>query len=1292
MTLPKTPSAAQFLLGVFALHYEPVRPNELKRLWLAADKLCGRRWSDTSLEEVVGQLTQEGKIFYAPDGLRCHQELAEDVCCAHLSAGTFAQCEATLQNARLHPGRSSYQSTWDYRHFRIAIFHGDKERAEAVADVLRNAWGKETYDAYERLAGNLHSHDSYLALDPEIAQRLALLNLDRQLQGLNAPSGGEAWLESRAPSVYVEFALALLEFMRTGQNESTFLSLAATQLLLEEQSQERVLALFEESERHLKGLPIPFLLPTAMRVLTLLSINHFEEARRVAKEYNQCGPGGDALVWLCKVRAGLLNEPFTIGDEVRGVELFVAVSCLHWAGFTQQAQTHSSQLGPLSELASVNGFDWLSGQMSNLQATIAGAEAQGWSALLRPMAPWSRAMSALERISSQALSDERLIWLLDDARLNIEIEAKVQKRTKRGSWSAGRVVPVRKLLSSGNSFLTEADRVVCGRVAAYSWERGYEVVKLQFLAGHPRVFWRSDRHTPVEIQVSRPEVRLREGSDSLHLSLSTEFHPDSEETVIRETPHRLKVVIWDQQHLELAVALGPQGTELPREQWPSLAKLLPTLTQIISLDSDIAVDPESSSSDGRIWLELAPWGEGLHLEVFVKPLGVDGPTFRPGKGGKIVMGEAGQTERDLAKEEELYQQVCHLAGDSFSAQLPETLESLRALREFNELDEENFVVAWPKGQSLRLRGGLSSSAGLSLSAQTDRDWLRLMGDFRVDEDLVLSFQDLLEATAQAEGEFIPLGNGEFFQLTEDFRKRVELLTRMGVTTKKDVKMSPLAAALALEGEDVAGDDEWLDLTRRLAHADDYTPPEVPGGLTAQLRDYQAKGFQWLSRLAHWRLGACLADDMGLGKTVQALALILDRAPSGPTLVVAPTSVCGNWMEEVRRFAPELRIKEFNATGRGEMLKGMGPGDLLIISYGLLVREAEGLAEVNWGIAILDEAQAIKNPRTHRAKAAFALKAEFRLTLTGTPVENRLGELWSISRFINPTLLGPLKQFQSRLATPIEKFQEPHAQNTLNTLMAPFLLRRTKSQVLTELPPRTEVTLKVELSEKELAHYESLRRYAVERLKKTGETNAVTILAELTKLRQAACHPRLVDPQTKLGSAKLETFEGLVHDLRDSGHRALVFSQFVGHLTLVREHLEKLQIPYLYLDGSTPASRRQSLVANFQAGVGDLFLISLKAGGTGLNLTGADYVIHLDPWWNPAVEDQASDRAHRIGQTRPVTVYRLLSQNTIEEQIAELHQDKRELADSVLANGGGAPLNARELMKLLTAGARVASLV
>jgi SNF2 family DNA or RNA helicase len=603
------------------------------------------------------------------------------------------------------------------------------------------------------------------------------------------------------------------------------------------------------------------------------------------------------------------------------------------------------------------------------------------------------------------------------------------------------------------------------------------------------------------------------------------------------------------------------------------------------------------------------------------------------------------------------------------------------------------VIEWPKGGRLSVSRP-ASIAQLSLVVRSERDWFSLSGQLRAEEGMTVEMQRLLALLDATPGRFIPLGEGQFLALTRELRRRLEDLRSLSEPQGRKLRVHAVAAPALDELAGAAGafksDAGWRELLARIREAQ-ALEPEVPSTLQAELRDYQLEGYRWLSRLAHWGAGACLADDMGLGKTVQALALLLARAAEGPALVVAPTSVGLNWAAETARFAPTLSVKMFGGVGeeRRALAEGLGPFDVLVTSYDLMQREEALLTGRRWHTIVLDEAQAIKNMATRRSKAAMKLQGGFRMITTGTPIENHLGELWNLFRFLNPGLLGSLERFNERFAGPIERQQDREARVRLRKLLHPFILRRTRAQVLEELPPRTEIQREVVPEQEESAFYEALRRTALERLERAegpAEQRRFQILAEIMRLRRACCNPRLVAPDIDVPSAKLEAFGELVEELRDNGHKALVFSQFTDHLALVREYLDARGVIYQYLDGTMPPEARQRAIAAFQAGRGDLFLISLKAGGTGLNLTAADYVIHLDPWWNPAVEDQATGRAHRIGQERPVTVYRLVARGTIEQKIVELHRHKRDLADSLLEGTEAARrLSPEELLALLREG-------
>lgn len=488
-------------------------------------------------------------------------------------------------------------------------------------------------------------------------------------------------------------------------------------------------------------------------------------------------------------------------------------------------------------------------------------------------------------------------------------------------------------------------------------------------------------------------------------------------------------------------------------------------------------------------------------------------------------------------------------------------------------------------------------------------------------------------------------------------------------------LEALAPALAQPWR--GGERLRAELERRRAGAQPATEPE---GFRATLRAYQRDGLAWLGFLADAGLGGVLADDMGLGKTVQVLAHLLAEKQRGrldaPALVLAPTSLVGNWRDEARRFAPDLRVLVVHGPQRHGLHESMVEHDLVITTYPLLLRDHQALAAQEFSVLVLDEAQAIKNAKSRAAKLVRELSARQRIAMTGTPLENHLGELWALFDAVEPGLLGDEKHFARFFRTPIEKHADAERQARLNRRIAPLMLRRRKEDVLAELPPKTEIVRRIDLEGRQRELYETLRLTQHERvldeMRKRGlAQSGIVVLDALLKLRQACCDPRLVklDGARRVAeSAKLDYLVDLLESLVAEGRRVLVFSQFAQMLALIETALDARKLAHQTLTGDTPGTQRAALVERFQSGDVPLFLISLKAGGVGLNLTAADTVIHYDPWWNPAVEAQATDRAHRIGQDKPVFVYKLICAGTVEEKIQALQARKAELARAVLEGG------------------------
>lgn len=943
--------------------------------------------------------------------------------------------------------------------------------------------------------------------------------------------------------------------------------------------------------------------------------------------------------------------------------------------------------------------------------------------LIEPEEPWKRGLQALINVSTDSVhatadQDRRLIWLIQYENKKLTVKPREQKRSSASAWSRGRPVSLSRLHGAAQlPFLSLQDRKIC--LAIRKLDTGEAQPQFSFnneklwraLVGHPLLFLHESVITPVDFIAGEPELLVENLGEELHINFSIPI--SSENTVlIRETLTRFKVIRISENHRRVASITGRDGLRVPNEASEEVLTAIGNISSFMTVHSAIAVDRSSHQakdiifveSDPTIYIHMLPYGNGFRLEMLVKPFKDGSHYVKPGQGAENIMAESGgrriQTRRNLAEEEfkaREVEELCPILDLAVDLEqendrewhLQEPEDCLQALHELQNISDK-VVIEWPEGEKLNIAHQASLS-NLNLKIRTNRqNWFSLSGELVLDQELVIDLKDILQRIRNTRGRFIELENGQFIALSREFRKRLDELNTIGEESTEDdqeITVHPLAAHTLeklVEQANATTDKSWRDQTTRIHEAQSFTPG-LPSTLRAELRDYQLEGYHWLARLSHWGVGGCLADDMGLGKTLQSLAIMLQYATQGPSLVVAPTSVSTNWLSEVDRFTPTLNIKQLAGKNRQETIEGLGKFDLLITTYTLLQQEIDSLAQVRWQTIVLDEAQAIKNAATKRSQAAMSLQGKFRLITTGTPLENHLGELWNLFQFINPGLLGSHRQFNERFAIPIERFNNREARLRLKKLIRPFILRRIKSQVLEELPPRTEVTLEVTLSNDELHFYEALRQNALDQLEQSADNRGkhLQVLTEIMRLRQACCNPRLIAGDTEIQSSKLSVFSSLIDELIAGKHKVLVFSQFIGHLKIIREYLDEQAITYQYLDGSTSSKQRKERVDSFQSGEGDLFLISLKAGGLGLNLTAADYVIHMDPWWNPAVEDQASDRAHRIGQTRPVTIYRLVCKNTIEEKIVQLHQEKRDLANSLLEGTDiSGRLSTQELIDLI----------
>ncbi len=541
-------------------------------------------------------------------------------------------------------------------------------------------------------------------------------------------------------------------------------------------------------------------------------------------------------------------------------------------------------------------------------------------------------------------------------------------------------------------------------------------------------------------------------------------------------------------------------------------------------------------------------------------------------------------------------------------------------------------------------------------------------------NMTVGLPQLLEAL-QNGSDLVALPDGSLGLIPAELRDQMMTMMRLGRVEEGSIRFhrahTGLLDALLATAPEVQVDETFLRMREELRRFTGIEPAEQPPGFRGQLRDYQKAGLAWMHFLRRFGFGGCLADDMGVGKTAQVLALLETRRQQGdgPSLVVVPKSLVFNWQEEAAQFTPDMRVLAHVGVERS--VESIRDYDLILTTYGTLRRDVPVLREIEFDYVILDEAQAVKNPASESAKAVRLLRGKHRLAMSGTPIENHLGELWSIFEFLNPGMLEAANIFRGakKNARSVSEEIRPWLAHALR----PFLLRRTKQQVAKELPPKMEQTLVCEMETKQRELYDELRVHyrqsLLGRIDRQGLAKSrMHVLEALLRLRQAACHPGLIDKNLESGeSAKLDLLIDQLEEVTEEGHKALVFSQFTSLLAILETRMKKAGITYVYLDGSTTAAERKRRVNKFQTDEATrAFLISLKAGGLGLNLTAADYVFLLDPWWNPAVEAQAIDRAHRIGQTQHVFAYRLIVKDTVEEKILELQKTKRDLATAIVS--------------------------
>lgn len=879
--------------------------------------------------------------------------------------------------------------------------------------------------------------------------------------------------------------------------------------------------------------------------------------------------------------------------------------------------------------------------------------------------------------ASPLIQTSRIVYLVSDLRVT-----PILQKSKDGvTWTKGRIISLSTFFD-GIPEMSERDHEIAALIkypgSFYAELSGNEV--LAALVGYNNVYMAENPDLRIDIVEEKPQIQLASTAKGYQVKMNIkDTYISDGMVVVKETPQLYKIIKVTREQVDILDII--RKVEIfPKEAKDDLVKLLEALGKKVMVLSDLLESTENIKSvkgSTLTTVQMRPINEMISVQLFVKPLEKGSLYCTPGKGMEYIAtsldGEQVKVVRDLKAESLNYAIVHELMLDynNDDADNRWTLDAEECLNLLDCVQDKTDIccVEWPEGVKYKVKYPMLNFGDFNISVNGIGQWFSIDGEVKIGDGIVVKMGELLKMLRASKGNFIRLKGDEYVALGEQIRKQLGNIEKLVQEDKNGIMLSQFNVdtieSLKKAGAKVQVDNAYKKLIKNIEDSG-KKKFSIPKNIQADLRGYQKDGYVWMSQLAEWGAGACLADDMGLGKTLQAITVMLSKAKNGPSLVIMPTSVLLNWQEEIERFAPELNPVIMNQQGdnRRKMIDNAGKYDVVLTTYGLLINEEDALCSRKWNMIVLDEAHTIKNRETKMSKSAMKLTCDFRLMLTGTPLQNHLSEIWNLFQFADPGLLGSFQQFTDRFINPIEKNQDKERQKLLNRILSPFILRRTKSEVLSELPEKTEITLKVEMSSEEWALYEHIRQQALLNMEE-NQGGMIQALAEITRLRQAACHPALIDSKLPIPSSKSEAFLNLVDELTTNHHRALVFSQFTSHLALIRQELDERGIKYLYLDGATSTRERTRLVKEFQTGDMPLFLISLKAGGLGLNLTAADYVIHLDPWWNPAIEDQASDRAYRIGQKRSVTVYRLITKGTIEEKIIELHKTKKSLADAML---------------------------
>ena len=882
------------------------------------------------------------------------------------------------------------------------------------------------------------------------------------------------------------------------------------------------------------------------------------------------------------------------------------------------------------------------------------------------------------------IQEKRIAYFIEGTHLNTIVE---QTKGADGHWSNGQVLSRQALCNNGYDYMDNTDVAIASQLPKATKDTD---VLIPLLIGTDRLYvgdYFTNCYAPCEIVRYNPTLIFQGKGTLIEITSNIQTNNGS-------IPRHCITDLGNGKYMLVSVnALQRdimkrflQKKTIPSSALVSLRKTIESLKGIIDVNENILqlLDMPATISDGVIIIRITPEETNYKLDISAAAMTDGSCRFVPSEGDEVVYDEAfGLTHcihRNLKLEFEHHQMLQEFLTKYIGVEMDDythcvlgTSQGLLELLNYVHEHPDIYFVEWPEGVQLRLKGNIQTS-DIQIDVKSDINWFTIEGSVNI-SNKKYTLQELIKMCKESPiNGYIKLSDEEYARISDQLKKHIAMLESLPSKRGKVQEVSKYhVGTLAqlindLQCNTDGGFASFMEKTK----AAYSLQPAIPDGLQVQMRDYQVNGYQWMCRLDAWGAGACLADDMGLGKTIQALAFLLYKAPLGASLVIAPKSVILNWVSEARRFAPSLNFLNINSLKNREgTIDLAGPNDVILCTYGLLATQNEILIKKQWNVVCLDEAHQIKNRQTIASRTVMDLQAGSRIILTGTPLQNHLGELWNLFQFINPGLLGTWSQFRDNYILPT--LDERH-RLLLKEITQPFILRRTKSEVLSELPEKNEFTHMVEMTQNEMNAYEEMRSRAelvFKKNKSKSERKAtkglhISYFAELTNLRLASCSMKLVNPNWQEPSSKIAALLEILGKLKESpDNNILVFSQFTSFLAEIKPFLKRCGWDYLYLDGQTPLEKRQDLVNQFQSNQCRLMLSSLKAGGLGINLTMANTVILLDPWWNPAIENQATDRAHRLGQKRVVSVIRLISNHTIEEKILRLHETKQQLTGDIL---------------------------